>query len=88
MNRKPYSSDLTDKEWMLLEPFIPPALPGGPPRSTDLRQVLNAIFYILRGGCAWRLLPHEFPKWQTLYHYLRVWRKAGLVGWSIEMDGP
>ena len=80
MNRKAYSSDLTDKEWMLLEPFIPPAQHGGRPRSTDMRQVLNAIFYILRGGCAWRLLPHDFPKWQTVYHYLRVWRKAGLWG--------
>jgi len=43
-----------------------------------MREVVNAIFYILRGGCAWRLLPHEFPKWQTVYHYQRAWRKAGL----------
>jgi putative transposase len=63
MNRKAYSSDLTDAEWALLAPFIPPALPGGRPRSTEMREVLDAIFYILRGGCAWRLLPHEFPKW-------------------------
>ena len=78
MNRKAYSNDLTDKEWALLAPFIPLAQPGGRPRSTDMREVLNAIFYILRGGCAWRLLPHEFPKWQTVYHYQRAWRKAGL----------
>ena len=78
MNRKAYSSDLTDAEWALLAPFIPPALPGGRPRSTEMREVLDAIFYILRGGCAWRLLPHEFPKWKTVYHYMRTWRKAGL----------
>lgn len=43
-----------------------------------MREVMNAIFYILRGGCAWRLLPHEFPKWQTVYHYQRAWRMTGL----------
>lgn len=62
MNRKAYNSDLTDKEWELLAPFIPPAQPGGRPRTTDMREVLNAIFYILRGGCAWRLLPHDFAQ--------------------------
>ena len=69
MNRKAYSSDLTDKEWALLAPFIPPAQPGGRPRTIEMREVLNAIFYILRSGCARRLLPHEFPKWKTVYHY-------------------
>ena len=78
MNRKAYSSDLTDSEWALLAPFIPPAQPEGRPRKHDMREVVNAIFYITRGGCAWRLLPHEFPPWQTIYHYFRVWRKAGL----------
>lgn len=78
MNRKAYSSDLTDAEWALLAPFIPPALPRGRPRSTEMREVLDAIFYILRCGCAWRLLPHEFPKRQTVYHYLRAWRQTGL----------
>ena len=78
MNRKAYHSDLTDAEWSILAPFIPPALPGGCPRKHDMREVLNAIFYITRGGCAWRLLPHEFPPWQTVYHYFRAWRKAGL----------
>jgi transposase len=78
MNRKAYATDLTDSEWALLAPFIPPAEPGGRPRSTDMREVLNAIFYILRGGCAWRLLPHEFPPWKTVYHYQRAWRRGGL----------
>ncbi len=81
MKRKAYSSDLTDDEWLLLEPFIPPAKHGGRPRSTDMREVLDAIFYILRGGSAWRLLPHDFPKWQTIYHYFRCWRKSGL--WEL-----
>jgi transposase len=78
MNRKAYDSDLTNSEWAILTPFIPPALPGGRPRKHDIREVLDAIFYISRGGCAWRLLPHEFPPWQTVYHYFRAWRKAGL----------
>ena len=78
MNRKAYNSDLTDAEWAILAPYIPPALPGGRPRKTDMREVLDAIFYVSRGGCAWRLLPHEFPPWQSVYHYFRVWRKTGL----------
>src|SRR5437588_10950838 len=77
MNRKAYSSDLTDGEWAILLPFIPPAQPGGRPRKHDMREVLDAIFYISRGGCAWRLLPHEFPPWQTVYHYFRLWRLDG-----------
>jgi transposase len=78
MNRKAYATDLTDAEWALLAPFIPPAQPGGRPRTTDMREVLDAIFYLLRGGCAWRLLPHEFPPWKTVYHYQRAWRRTGL----------
>ncbi len=78
MTRKAYSSDLTNSEWAILAPFIPPPIPAGRPRKHDMRGVLDAIFYILRGGCAWRLLPHEFPPWQTVYHYFRAWRKAGL----------
>lgn len=80
MDRKAYATDLTDMEWELLAPFIPPPEPGGRPRSTDMREVCNAIFYLLRGGCAWRLLPHEFPKWKTVYHYQRAWRRAELWG--------
>jgi putative transposase len=81
MNRKAYNSDLTDGEWAILAPFIPPALPGGRPRKHDMREVLDAIFYISRGGGAWRLLPHEFPPWQTVYHYFRAWRRSGLWEW-------
>jgi len=58
-------------------PLIPPARSGGRPRSVDMREILDGIFYILRSGCAWRLLPHEFPPWSTVYHYFRIWRKEG-----------
>ena len=51
---------------------------GGRPRTTDLREVVNAIFYVLRGGCQWRLLPTDFPPYQTVYHYFRAWRRAGV----------
>jgi transposase len=78
MKRRIYSSDLTDQEWALLSELIPSAKTGGRPRSTDIREVLNSIFYILRAGCAWRLLPHDFPNWKTVYHYWRDWRKTGL----------
>lgn len=78
MQRASYPSDLTDQEWQLLEPLIPLAKPGGRPRSVDTREVLNGIFYILRGGCAWRMLPHDLPKWKTVYDYFRSWRIGGL----------
>ena len=64
-----YPTDLTEAEWTLLAPLIPTAKPGGRPRTTDMREVVNAIFYVLRGGCQWRLLPKEFPPHQTVYHY-------------------
>jgi putative transposase len=75
---KPYASDLSDAEWMILEPLIPPAKAGGRPRSVNMRQILNGIFYMLRSGGAWRLLPHEYPPWSTVYDYFRKWRDAGI----------
>jgi putative transposase len=78
MSRKPYDSDVTDVEWLLLEPLIPPEKRGGRHREVDIREVVNAMFYVLRTGCAWRLLPHDFPPWQTVYGYSRDWRKAGV----------
>jgi len=80
MKREAYSSDLSDEEWAILEPLIPPAKPGGKPRTTDMREVMNAIFYLNKSGGQWRMLPHEFPKWQTVYCYYNTWRKAGLWG--------
>lgn len=73
-----YPSDLTDKEWHLLEPLMPAAKPGGRPRKVAMRKVLNGIFYVLRGGCAWRMMPHDLPKWKTVYDYFRNWRLSGL----------
>ena len=77
MEREPYPSDLSDAEWQILKPLIPPAKPGGRPRRTDMREVLNGVFYELRGGCAWRMLPHDLPPWQTVYHYFRQWKGDG-----------
>ena len=72
-----YPTDLTDAEWRVLAPLIPAARPGGRPRGVDTREVINAIRYLLRSGCAWRLLPREFPKWQTVYAYFRRWQADG-----------
>ena len=77
MERQAYPSDLTDEEWAIITPLIPPAKPGGRRRTVDIREILNAIFYLLRSGCAWRMLPHDFPKWQTVYTYFSNWRKDG-----------
>jgi putative transposase len=77
VTRRAYPTDLTDDAWRVLEPLVPGAKPGGRPRSTDPREVLNAIRYLLRAGCAWRLLPHEFPAWQTVYAYFRAWEADG-----------
>lgn len=78
MTRTPYSSDLTEREWLLLKDLIPPAKFGGRPRVIKIREILNAVFYVLRAGCAWRLLPHDLPKWKTVYHYWREWRISNL----------
>ena len=75
--RRPYATDLSDDEWKILEPLVPGAKPGGRPRVHERRELLNAIFYVVRGGCAWRLLPHDFLPWQTAYHYFRAWRIDG-----------
>jgi putative transposase len=78
LTRRPYSTDLADDEWEILRPLVPEAKPGGRPRAHRTREILNAIFYVLRGGCAWRLLPHDFSlPWQTAYHYFRAWRMDG-----------
>ena len=75
MSRKRYTSDLTDREWAILEPLIPPAKHGGRPRSVNLREVLNAIFYVLKTGCQWANLPGDFPPSGTVFEYYNTWRK-------------
>ncbi len=72
------ASDLTDAEWALIEPLLPAARGRGRPRSRPLREIVNAILYVLRGGIAWRLLPTDFPPWQTAYRWFAAWRDAGL----------
>jgi putative transposase len=76
--RRPYATDLTDAEWQLLAPYIPASKPGGRPALHDRRELVNAMAYWLRAGCAWRLLPHDLPPWQTVYRYFRSWRQQGL----------
>jgi putative transposase len=75
--RKGYRTDLTDQEWKILEPLIPPAKPGGRPRKQDMRELTNAIFYLLRAGCAWDMLPKDFPPKSTVFYYFNAWRKDG-----------
>jgi putative transposase len=75
--RKAYQSDLYDAEWSWLERHLPVPEFTGRPKTHSTREILNAIFYIVRGGCAWRLLPHDFPPWKTVYHYFRLWRLDG-----------
>jgi putative transposase len=78
MKHKPYPSDLTDEQWHVLKDWIPDALPGGRPRKHDMRQVLNALFYLSREGCSWRALPHDFGvPWKTIYNYFRAWSEDG-----------
>jgi putative transposase len=74
MSYQLYPSDMTDREWEYIKSLIPAAKPGGRNRVTDMRQTLNAIFYLTRTGCAWRYLPLEYPPWQTVYGYFRKWR--------------
>jgi putative transposase len=75
--RQPYATDLTDAQWELIAPFVLPETGGGRPRTTDVREVVNAIFYVLRSGCAWHLLPHDFPASGTVYDYFRRWQRDG-----------
>jgi transposase len=78
VQRTRYATDLTDKEWAKLEPMIPAPKPGGRPAKYERREILNAILYLLRTGCSWRLLPHDFPSWRIVYWYFRIWRNEGL----------
>jgi putative transposase len=78
MSTQIYPSDLTDPQWALIEPYLPLSS-GGRPRKTDLRAVVNAIFYILRTGCQWRYLPKDFPPKSTVWRYFEQWRHNGIL---------
>ncbi len=75
--RRAYPSDVSESEWRILEPLIPPAKPGGRPRSVEMREIVNAIWYVLRTGCQWRQLPYEFLPWSTVWTSFRAWRLRG-----------
>lgn len=72
-----YPTDLTDRQWNHIVELIPPAKEGGRPRTVDMRLLINAILYVVVGGIQWRMLPREYPKWETVYHYYRQWSKDG-----------
>lgn len=77
MPRRAYPSDLNDVEWRILEPLLPPEKPGGRHRGYALREIINALQCLIRGGSAWRSLPHDLPRWQSVYHYFRQWKRDG-----------
>ena len=79
-SRPVYPSDLTEAQWQQIESLIPHPRGQGRPRKASYREVVNAVLYLVRSGCAWRLLPHDFPHWKTVYTYFRLWRLAGV--WS------
>lgn len=78
MSRRGYSSDLSDPQWKLIEPLLPLPKPGGRRREVDIREVVDAIFYVLKSGCAWKDLPHDFPPEGTVRDYFHQWRRAGV----------
>jgi putative transposase len=78
MRTPPYPSDLTDEAWKRLEPLLPPPAYTGRKRKYDLREIVNAIFYLLRTGCPWRMLPHDLPPWQVVYWHFAKWRATGV----------
>jgi putative transposase len=82
--RKPYPTDLTDDQWALLQPLIPPAKSGGAPRTADLREILNTLFYQARTGCQWDMLPHDLSPRSTAFDYLQRWEKDGT--WQTLVD--
>ncbi|MGA1867700.1 MAG: IS5 family transposase, partial [bacterium] len=78
MGGENYWTNLTDEQWELIKLLLPkPKNPKGPgrPREISFRDILDAIFYLTRTGCQWRMLPHDFPNWKTVYHYFRQWRR-------------
>jgi putative transposase len=77
MSSKRYPTDLSDAEWSLLESHLPASKRRGRPRVHSPREILNAVFFLLKSGCQWRMLPREFPPWKTVFHYFRTWRING-----------
>ena len=84
MPRQPYSTDLSDHEWTLIQHLVPAAKPGGRPETYAKREILNGIFSLLRSGCSWRLLPHDLPPWRMVSYDCRQWRQDGT--WQLRHD--
>jgi putative transposase len=82
--RKPYLTDLTDDQWNILQPLLPPAKPGGRPRAVDRREIINTILSLNRTGCQWDMLPHDLLPKSTVYEYVAQWRDAGT--WQQMLD--
>src|SRR5512139_1202831 len=76
-SQKPYPTDLNDTEWAQIAPYLPEPSSTGAPRVHGWRTILNGMFYMVKNGCGWRALPHDFPAWQTVYHYFRLFRMDG-----------
>lgn len=70
---------MTDQEWEIISPLVPQAKEGGRPRSVQIRSIIDAIFYVTKGGIQWRMLPKEFPAWGTVYWYFKIWRDDGTI---------
>jgi transposase len=79
MDTKRYPTDTTEAQWAIINSLIPPQKGPGRPRTVALRRVVDGIFYISRSGCQWRMLPHEFPPWETVYYYFNKWKKVGML---------
>jgi putative transposase len=75
MSNQGYPTDMTDRQWNCIAKLVPPPKPGGRPRSLDMRQVINAMLYIVVTGAQWRMLPKDYPNWKSVYHYFRLWQK-------------
>ena len=78
MPRKAYKSDISDSEWCIIEPLIPAAKSGGHPRTVNMREIINGIFYVLKTGCSWEMLPHDLPPPSTVYYYFRLFERKGV----------
>lgn len=78
MSETVYPSDMSEAQWKIIDPLIPPAKPGGRPREAEMREISNGILYVVRGGGSWRMLPQEYGPWPTVYGYFRTFRRAGI----------
>lgn len=89
MERRRYPTDLSDADWIAVEPLVPSAREGGRPCKWPRREILDAILYMAHTGGSWRMLPHDFPPWHSVYHYFRLWTQDGTVETinSVLQDG-